>query len=51
MLFAPQALAHESGVTPTDISEADFVGPVVGLLIISIAIVIARLIRKGRKHK
>ena len=49
VLFASRALAHEGEVEFTDISEADLVGPSVGLLIIAAAIIAAWFIRKGSK--
>ena len=49
ILFASRALANDGEAEFTDISEADLVGPSVGLLIIGVAIVIAWFIRKGSK--
>ncbi len=49
ILLASSAIAHEGEAEFTDIREADLIGPLVGFLMIGVAILIAWYIRKGSK--
>lgn len=46
-VFLPvAAFAHEEGIEITNIAEADWVGPLVALGVIAVAILLARILNK-----
>lgn len=51
LMFLPltKVFAHEEGTEVTDIAEADWVGPLVAIVVIITAIIIARIIRSRSK--
>lgn len=48
LLFVPtsQVFAHEEGGEFTDVAASDWISPLIGILIITGAIILARIIRK-----
>lgn len=46
-----QVLAHEEGLEITNLAEAEWQGPVIAVIVIASAIIIARIIAKGRTDK
>lgn len=54
LIFAPIAFAHEEekiGEEFTNLAEADWLGPIIGLLIIIAAIIIAKMLQKKSNSK
>ncbi|MBI5742619.1 MAG: hypothetical protein HZA25_02165 [Candidatus Niyogibacteria bacterium] len=51
LLPIAKVFAHEEGTEATDLTKADWLGPIIAVAIIAGAIIIARIIRKrsGRK--
>lgn len=51
LLFVPisQVFAHEEGGEITDVAASDWTSPLVGILVVVGAIILARIIRKGGK--
>ena len=46
LLFsAPKVFAHEEGTEITNVAESDWVGPLVAIIVIVVAIIAARAIR------
>jgi len=46
LLFSvPQVFAHEEGIEITNVAESDWVGPLVAIIVIVGAIIVARTIR------
>ncbi|MBI2065700.1 MAG: hypothetical protein HYT68_01385 [Candidatus Zambryskibacteria bacterium] len=46
LLFsAPQVFAHEEGTEITNVAESDWIGPLVAIIIIVSAIIVARIIK------
>ncbi len=50
LLSSATVFAHEGEENITVISEADWVGPLVAVLIIVATVVVAKIIKKGRKN-
>lgn len=53
ILFAPisQIFAHEEGGEITDVAASDWASPLIAILIIAGAIILARIIRKGSNQQ
>ncbi|MBI1999443.1 MAG: hypothetical protein HYS74_02200 [Parcubacteria group bacterium] len=46
LLFsAPQVFAHEEGMEVTNLAEADWIGPLIAVIVVVGAVIIARAIR------
>lgn len=53
LLFVPisQVFAHEEGVEITNVAASDWASPLIGILVIAGAIILARIIRKGSNRQ
>lgn len=49
LFLASQAFAHEEELEITNLAEADWFGPLIAIVIIAGAIIIARIIRAGSR--
>ena len=49
LLSAPQVFAHEEETEITNLAEADWLGPIIAILVIASAVMIARIIRTRSK--
>jgi hypothetical protein len=49
LLSAPWAFAHEEGTEITNVAEADWLGPLVAVAVITAVIIIARIIKRSGK--
>lgn len=52
LLFsAAQAFAHEEGIEITNVAESDWVGPLIAIIVIVGAIIVARAIRRKSNRR
>jgi len=51
LLSAPQVFAHEEETEITNLAEADWLGPIIAILVIASAVMIARIIRTRSKKQ